>query len=79
MSLVTIEVEINHGRIISRGSETLPKKGTGLLTLVLASTTTPVRSSVSDFIGKWAGAFSLPEPSPDDPRFAYLIGNRWRS
>lgn len=31
-------------------------------------------SSVTDFIGKWAGAFSLPEPSPDDARFAYLIG-----
>jgi hypothetical protein len=74
MSLVTIEVEIDHGRIIPRGSEALPEKGTGLLTLLPASTAAPVRSSVSDFIGKWAGVFSLPEPSPDDARFAYLVG-----
>ena len=74
MSLVTIEVEIDHGRVIPRGSEPLPEKGTGLLTLLPDSTGIPHRGSVSDFLGKWAGAFSLPESPGDDPRLAYLLG-----
>ncbi len=40
MSYVTLEVEIDHGRIVARGSEPLPEQGTGLLT-ILQSTTTP--------------------------------------
>ena len=59
MSLVTFEVEIDHGRVIPRGSEPLPEKGKGLLTLLPDSADIPHRGSVSDFIGKWAGAFSL--------------------
>ena len=74
MSLVTLEVEIDHGRIIARGSEPLPEKGSGLLTLLPDSISTARRGSVSDFLGKWAGAFSLPEPVADDARLAYLIG-----
>ena len=74
MSLVTLEVEIDHGRVIARGSEPLPEKGTGLLTLLPDSSGISQRGSVSDFIGKWAGAFSLPESAADDPRLAYLIG-----
>ena len=74
MSLVTIEVEIDHGRVIARGSEPLPEKGTGLLTLLPDSTGIPQRGSVSDFLGKWAGAFSLPESPGDDPRLACLLG-----
>ena len=73
MSLVTLEVEIDHGRIIPRGSESLPEKGTGLLTLLPEAVSIPRRASISDFIGKWAGAFPPPE-STDDPRLAYLLG-----
>ncbi len=74
MSLVTFEVEIDHGRVIPRGSEPLPEKGAGLLTLLPASAGNSHRSSVSDFLGKWAGAFALSESPSDDPRLAYLTG-----
>ena len=74
MSLVTLEVEIDHGRVISRGPEPLPEKGLGLLTLLPDSAGLPQRGSVSSFIGKWAGAFSLPDSAGDDPRLAYLLG-----
>ncbi len=33
MSYRTVEVEINHGRVLAKGAERLPEKGTGLLTL----------------------------------------------
>ena len=74
MSLVTIEVEIDHGRIIPRGTEPLPDKASGLLTLLPDAATTIPHSSIGDFIGKWAGAFSLPESAADDPRLAFLLG-----
>ena len=74
MSLVTLEVEIDHGRVIPRGSEPLPEKGTGLLTLLPDSAGILHSGSISDFIGKWAGAFSLPESLGDDPRLTYLLG-----
>jgi hypothetical protein len=74
MSLVTLEVEIDHGRVIPRGSEPLPEKGTGLLTLLPDPATIPHRGSVSGFIEKWAGAFSMPQSTGDDPRLAYLLG-----
>ena len=72
--LVTFEVEIDHGRVIPRGSEPFPEKGKGLLTLLPDSAGLPPRGSVRDFIGKWAGSFSLPESRGDDPRLAFLIG-----
>ena len=34
MSYLTVEVEIDHGRIASRGPEKLPEKGNGLLTIL---------------------------------------------
>ena len=34
MSYVTVEVEIDHGRIIPRGAENLPDKASGLLTIL---------------------------------------------
>ena len=74
MSLVTIEVDIDGGRVIPRGSEPLPDKGKGLLTLLPDSADIPSRGSVTDFIRKWAGSFSLPEQPGDDPRLAFLIG-----
>ena len=34
MSYLTVEVEINHGRIIAREPEKLPETGNGLLTIL---------------------------------------------
>lgn len=76
MSLVTLEVDIDHGRVIPRGPETLPKKGAALLTLLPEfDGIVKDRSSISDFVVKWAGAFSAPHLSvaDDDPRLAYLL------
>jgi hypothetical protein len=73
MSLVTLEVEIDHGRVILRSSEPLPEKAKGLLTLLPDSADSPHRGSVSDFIEKWAGSFSLPEFPGDEPRLAFLL------
>ena len=76
MSLVTLEVEIDHGRIISRGSEPLPEKASGLLTLLpnpTADDSTSRRTAVREFLEKWTGAFTLPEGPTDDPRLARLI------
>lgn len=32
MSYITLEVEIDHGRVVPRGAEKLPERGSGLLT-----------------------------------------------
>jgi len=63
----------DHGRVISRGSEPLPEKGKRLLTLLPDSASIPLCGSVSEFIGKWAGSFPLPESPSDDPRLAFLL------
>jgi hypothetical protein len=34
MSYLTVEVEIDHGRVVPRGLERLPEKGSGLLTVL---------------------------------------------
>ena len=34
MSLITLEVELDHGRIIPKGAERLPDKATALLTIL---------------------------------------------
>jgi hypothetical protein len=34
MNYLTVEVEIDHGRIVARGSEKLPDKATALLTIL---------------------------------------------
>jgi len=72
MSFVTVEVEIDHGRVIARGSEPLPERGVGFLTLLPDAR--PAHGSVGDFIEKWAGAFSIPKTGGDDPRLDYLMG-----
>lgn len=41
MSYVTIEVEIEHGRVVASGSEGLPDKGRGLLTILAAGNVQP--------------------------------------
>lgn len=38
MSYVTLEVEIDHGRVAPRGPEGLPDKGSGLLTILEVET-----------------------------------------
>ena len=44
MSYLTLEVEIDHGRVLPRGPEGLPEKGSGLLT-ILETVSTPVASA----------------------------------
>jgi hypothetical protein len=34
MNLITLEVEIDHGRIVPKGTELLPDKASGLLTIL---------------------------------------------
>ena len=51
MSYLTVEVEIDHGRIVPCGPEKLPDKGKGLLTILLpagslAAAPKPVRQRV---------------------------------
>jgi hypothetical protein len=33
MSYLTVEVEIDHGRVVAKGAESLPDKASGLLTI----------------------------------------------
>jgi hypothetical protein len=33
MSYLTVEVEIDHGHVLAKGTESLPEKGSGLLTI----------------------------------------------
>ena len=41
MSYLTVEVEIDHGRIVPREPEKLPEKGSGLLTILQAASVPP--------------------------------------
>lgn len=41
MSYVTMEVEIDHGRVVSKGPEQLPDKAAGLLTILQPDYATP--------------------------------------
>lgn len=49
MSYLTVEVEIDHGHVLSKGAERLPEKATGLLTIfqsdaVSRATTSPLQA-----------------------------------
>jgi hypothetical protein len=51
MSYVTVEVEIDHGKVVSRDAEQLPEKGRGLLTILPSNgahdpAVTPAREAV---------------------------------
>ena len=51
MSYVTVEVEIDHGRVVARRPERLPAKGNGLLTILppaaaQVAMSTPLRQRV---------------------------------
>jgi len=65
MSYRTVEVEIDHGRILSKGAETLPEKASGLLTILNSPTLSESRP-----IGLAKGVFTVPDnfnaPLPED-------------
>jgi hypothetical protein len=64
MSYRTLEVEIDHGHVISKGPEALPDKATGLLTILSPPLSQPRP------IGLAHGEFTVPDdfnaPLPDD-------------
>ncbi|MGO8765414.1 MAG: hypothetical protein ACLQSR_09830 [Limisphaerales bacterium] len=64
MSFVTVEVEIDHGRVSSKGAEALPEKASGLLTILNPPPVFPSRP-----IGLAKGQFTVPDdfnaPLPD--------------
>ena len=57
MRYVTVEVEIDHGRIVARGPEALPEKGAGLLTIL--PPTGPTQGAERPF-GLARGQFHVP-------------------
>jgi hypothetical protein len=65
MSYLTVEVEIDHGHILTKGAETLPEKASGLLTIA-----TPAPRSQLRPIGLARGRFTVPDdfnaPLPED-------------
>ena len=65
MSYRTLEVEIDHGRVSSKGAEALPEKASGLLTILDSPTLTQPRP-----IGLAQGQFTVPDdfnaPLPED-------------
>jgi hypothetical protein len=65
MSYRTLEVEIDHGRVSSKGPEALPEKASGLLTIL----NSPLLGQPRPF-GLAKGQFRVPDdfndPLPDD-------------
>jgi hypothetical protein len=41
MSYLTVEVEIDHGRVLAKGAESLPEKASGLLTIFSSDAVEP--------------------------------------
>ena len=68
MSYVTVEVEIEHGRIVPREPASLPEKGTGLLTILQPCAS--AHSQAPRPIGLAQGQFTVPAdfnaPLPED-------------
>jgi len=60
MSYRTLEVEIDHGRVASKGAEALPEKATGLLTILH-----PPPLSQPRPIGLAKGEFTVPDDFND--------------
>jgi hypothetical protein len=82
MSLVTVEVQLDHGRVIPKGTEPLPEKATALLTILadesgtasLESAPKPLtEEEAREFINRWAGKMELREDKGDDPKLTYLL------
>jgi hypothetical protein len=65
VSYRTVEVEIDHGRVSSKGAEVLPEKASGLLTILNPPTLSHLRP-----FGLAKGEFSVPDdfnaPLPED-------------
>lgn len=65
MSFLTVEVEIDHGQIAPKGTEVLPEKASGLLTILQ-----PQRLSQPRPSGLAKGQFTVPDdfntPLPED-------------
>ena len=65
MSYLTVEVEIDHGHVSSKGAESLPDKASGLLTILDPTPLPPLRP-----IGLAKGQFTVPDdfntPLPED-------------
>lgn len=47
MSYLTVEVDIDHGRIVAREASKLPEKGKGLLTVLESSENVPAINGMS--------------------------------
>ena len=45
MNYLTVEVEIDHGQVLSKGPESLPDKASGLLTIFQSEAVNPVSTS----------------------------------
>ena len=56
MSYRTVEVEIDHGRVLPKGSESLPEKASGLLTIL-----NPLPLSQPRPMGLAKGQFTVPD------------------
>jgi hypothetical protein len=56
MSYVTVEVDIDHGRILPKGAEALPERASGLLTIL-----NPPPLSQPRPIGLAKGQFTVPD------------------
>jgi len=80
MSYVTLEVEINHGRIVPREPDKLPEKASGLLTILPAvgdsSAVRPQKSWPRDYFEKTAGAFAN-EPFERPPQLPFEKREEW--
>jgi len=65
MSYLTVEVEIDHGRLSQKGAEKLPEKASGLLTILNPLALTQPRP-----IGLAKGHFTVPDdfnaPLPEE-------------
>ena len=65
MSYLTVEVEIDHGHVSSKGAESLPEKASGLLTILDSAPLPQLRPS-----GLAKGQFTVPDdfnaPLPED-------------
>lgn len=64
MSYRTLEVEIDHGHVVSKGPDALPEKASGLLTIL------NLRLSQPRPVGLAKGQFTVPDdfnaPLPED-------------
>jgi hypothetical protein len=65
MSYLTVEVELDHGHVVSKGAERLPEKASGLLTILDPTPLPQLRP-----IGLAKGLFTVPSdfnaPLPED-------------